>query len=312
MLLADNPWPWKTLAAPLPWLEHALWHAWFFVWHAWIHLWQNLSQSQGTVLGGTFVIIAAVIAFGTGSLNRRARDNQFHYQELKELYSESLNLTSQFRVRHLKTGEERLADQRQMTEKMQQLHTKLSLTGDYRTSELLINFMQQEIGKSMLEGIVAHEEHKKLDALLTNQPVQQQEAEEAEAPAPKAAKQKPPLRIKETATMGEVLEMGQIIGVPQIIQWATQNINSWDVLQRCREALSTYLPIWSRHRYTLRRDVRKETERRDRRKAKAGGTPPHVQGNPQLDAVIRILTGQATPVEPDDTLRPTENRRHGD
>lgn len=117
MLLADGPWPWKTLAAGLPWLERALSHAWFFVWHAWIHLWQNLSQSQGTVLGGTFVIIAAVIAFGTGSLNRRARDNQFDYQELKALYSESLNLTSQFAARHLKTSEERLADQRQITEK---------------------------------------------------------------------------------------------------------------------------------------------------------------------------------------------------
>jgi hypothetical protein len=77
MLLADDPWPWTTLAKVGPWLGEILHNVWFFIWHAWIHLWQNLSQSQGTVLGGTFVIIAAVIAFGTGSLNRRARETNF-------------------------------------------------------------------------------------------------------------------------------------------------------------------------------------------------------------------------------------------
>ncbi|BCP14838.1 hypothetical protein [Mycobacterium paraintracellulare] len=294
MLLADGPWPWKPLAAPLPWLGHTLSRAWFFVWHAWIHLWQNISPSQGTMLGGAFVIIAAVIAFGTGELNRRARDNQFHYQELKALYSESLNLASQYAVLHRKTTEERLAVQRQMTEKMQQIQTALSLTGDYMTSELLLNFMQQEIGRSMLKGIVDYEENKKIDAVLTNQPVQQPKWRLTKLLRPKPKpKPKPQLRVKGSVTREQMMEFGQIIGLPQIIQWATQNINSWDVLQRCREELSTYLPIWSRHRYTLRRDIRKETERRDRHKASVTpGESPSVQGHPDLTAVIRILTGQ--------------------
>lgn len=101
MLLAGGPEPWKTLAVPMPWLGHVLARAWFFGWHAWIHLWQKLSQPQGTVLGGAFAIIAALIAFGTGSLNRRARDNQAHYQEPKELYSDALDLTGRYANMHM-------------------------------------------------------------------------------------------------------------------------------------------------------------------------------------------------------------------
>ncbi|OMC44088.1 hypothetical protein A5745_16760 [Mycobacterium sp. IS-2888] len=295
MLLADGAWPWTTVAIYTQRLGDALLRTWFFVWHAWIHLWQNLSQSQGTVLGGAFVIIAAVIAFGTGSLNRRARDNQFHYQELKDLYSEALNLTSAFAIMHVKTREERLAVQRQMTEKMQQINTKLSLTGDYMTSELLINFMQQEIGKSMLKGVSEAQKHAKLDAVFTNQPVQ---AGKWRLPKLRNRKpqQKPTLRVKESVTPEQMAEAAQIIGIPRVTQWANQNIDSWNVLQRCREELSTYLPIWSRHRHTLRRDIRKDTERRDKRKAlknrTASAGQPGAHGNPDFNEVLRRLAEQ--------------------
>jgi hypothetical protein len=218
--------------------------------------------------------------------------NQFHYQELKELYSEALNLTAAYRIMHMKTSDERLAVQDQMTAKMQEIHTKLSLTGDYKTSEQLIKFMQQEIGKSMLEGVSEAQKHEKLDAVFTNQPVRERRWRLPKLGQRKPL-QKPPLRVKESVTPEQMVEVAQIIGLPKITNWANQNINSWDVLQRCREELSTYLPIWSRHRYTLRRDVRKDTERRDRRKVRAAsaGQPSSGQAEPDLNEVLRLLGG---------------------
>jgi hypothetical protein len=41
----------------------------------WMNVWHNLTPAQGTVIGGTFVVLAAIIAFGTGSLTRRAEDD---------------------------------------------------------------------------------------------------------------------------------------------------------------------------------------------------------------------------------------------
>lgn len=71
---------------------------WFHVWHAWMNVWHNRTSAQGTVIGGTFVVLAAVIAFGTGSLNRRGEDERFHYTELKALYAEALTVTGQMAI----------------------------------------------------------------------------------------------------------------------------------------------------------------------------------------------------------------------
>lgn len=183
-----------------------------------------------------------------------------------------------------------------MTLEMQKIHTNLSLTGDYSTSELLITFMQQEIGKSMLKGISEAQNKAKLDAIFTSTPVAQPKWRNKLKFWQPKPNPKPQLRIKESATIEQVLEAAQAIGIPRVTQWANQNIESRQVLQRCREQLATYLPIWSRHRHTLHRDIRKDTERRNRRKAQKTRTaptgPPGVPLNPEATEALRLLAGQ--------------------
>ena len=52
-----------------------------------LDLWNNLTSAQATLLGGTTVLLAGIIAFGTGSLNRRSEAKRFHYDEMKTLYA---------------------------------------------------------------------------------------------------------------------------------------------------------------------------------------------------------------------------------
>ena len=43
--------------------------------------WETLTAGQGTLLGAMFVVLAAVIAFSTGWLDRRIEQRRFHYNE---------------------------------------------------------------------------------------------------------------------------------------------------------------------------------------------------------------------------------------
>ena len=59
---------------------------------AWIDFWHNLTPGQGTLLGGAFVVLAGIIAFSTGALDRRSQHKRFHYEEMKTLYAEALRI----------------------------------------------------------------------------------------------------------------------------------------------------------------------------------------------------------------------------
>ena len=54
--------------------------------------WETLTAGQGTLLGAMFVVLAAVIAFSTGWLDRRIEQRRFHYNEVKAVYAEALEL----------------------------------------------------------------------------------------------------------------------------------------------------------------------------------------------------------------------------
>jgi len=45
--------------------------------NGWFDVWHNLSPGQGTLLGGAFVLLAGIIAFGTGALERRSNRSAF-------------------------------------------------------------------------------------------------------------------------------------------------------------------------------------------------------------------------------------------
>ena len=46
----------------------------------WIDFWHGLTPGQGTLLGGAFVVLAGVIAFSTGAIDRRSQHKRFHYR----------------------------------------------------------------------------------------------------------------------------------------------------------------------------------------------------------------------------------------
>ena len=58
----------------------------------WFDAWHSLTPAQGTILGGVFVLLAGIVAFGTGALNRRSEAKRFHYEEMKALYSQALRI----------------------------------------------------------------------------------------------------------------------------------------------------------------------------------------------------------------------------
>ena len=44
----------------------------------WFDAWHSLTPAQGTILGGVFVLMAGIVAFGTGALNRRSEAKRFN------------------------------------------------------------------------------------------------------------------------------------------------------------------------------------------------------------------------------------------
>jgi hypothetical protein len=196
-----------------------------------MNVWHNLTPAQGTVIGGTFVVLAAIIAFGTGSFNRRAEDKRFHYTELKSLYSEALLVTSQMAV----MGEHEREVRRQlvpaMTERMVKVTTELCLSGEYKTADLLAAFMNQRISSGAISSALAKAK------------VEQGLGAESTGPE---------LSADEIAALAEFFEIGRTF------QRAGQKIDSDDVLQHCREELAHYTPIGSKHWRALRRDIKSQ------------------------------------------------------
>jgi hypothetical protein len=186
--------------------------------------------AQGTVIGGAFVVLAAIIAFGTGSLNRRAEDKRFHYTELKALYSEALLVTSQMAV----MGEHEREVRRQLvpaiTELMVKVTTELYLSGEYKTANLLAAYMNQRISSGAVSSAFAKA---KVDQALGAEPTG------------------PELSADEMAALAEFFE------IEKTFKWAGQKkIDTDDVLQHCREELAHYTPVGSKHWRALRRDIK--------------------------------------------------------
>jgi hypothetical protein len=114
--------------------------------------WYNLTPAQGTVIGGTFVVIAAIIAFGTGSLTRRAEDKRFHYTELKALYSEALLVTSQMAIMGENEPEVRTQLMPAITERMLKVMTELHLSGEFKTADLLAAYLRQQFSRGAISS----------------------------------------------------------------------------------------------------------------------------------------------------------------
>ena len=189
----------------------------------WFDIWHNLTGGQGTVLGGAFVLVAGVISFGTGSLDRRSQQKRFHYEEMKTLYAEALRVGRDLEVLKALPPEVRREVLTEKADAIDRVISELALTGNYQTADLAIAYAYQQsvqLGewvrrvKGFDNGVA-----NRIDMWLDNMPEEQRAA----------------LRKYENAA-----------------------VDRRDVVQAARRELGLYVPLWSRYRRVLRGAIKTE------------------------------------------------------
>jgi hypothetical protein len=183
----------------------------------WFDIWHNLTGGQGTVVGGTFVLVAGVISFGTGSLDRRSQQNRFHYEEMKALYAEALRVGRDMEVLKALPPEVRRELLAEKSDAVNRLISELALTGNYQTADLAIAYAYQQ-SVQLAEWVRQVDDADtgvvdRIDKWLDNMPEEQRAA----------------LRKYENVA-----------------------VNRLDVVQAARRELGLYMPRGSRYRRVLR------------------------------------------------------------
>jgi DNA-directed RNA polymerase specialized sigma24 family protein len=186
----------------------------------WTDLWHNMTPGQGTLLGGAFVVLAGIIAFGTGALDRRSRHKRFHYEEMKTLYAEALRIGRDLEILKALPPEVRTEFLTEKAEAIDRVISELALTGNYETADLAIAYAYQQ--SVQLGEWVRHFEtdgvlSERIQTWLDNLPEEQRAA----------------LRKYENA-----------------------EVNRRDVVQAVRKELGLYVPVWSRYRRALRETIK--------------------------------------------------------
>src|SRR6201982_295909 len=118
----------------------------------WISLWHNVTPGQGTLLGGAFVVLAGVIAFSTGALDRRSEHKRFHYEEMKTLYAEALRVGRDLEVLKALPPEVRREVLTEKADAIDRVISELALTGNYQTADLAIAYTYQQ-SVQLVEGV---------------------------------------------------------------------------------------------------------------------------------------------------------------
>ena len=112
--------------------------------NGWSDLWHNVTPGQGTLLGGAFVLFAGIIAFSTGSLDRRSEHKRFHYEEMKTLYAEALRIGRDLEVLKALPPEDRRKILAEKADAVDKVISELALTGNYQTADLAIAYTYQQ------------------------------------------------------------------------------------------------------------------------------------------------------------------------
>jgi hypothetical protein len=188
----------------------------------WFDIWHNLSGGQGTVLGGAFVLVAGVISFGTGSLDRRSQQKRFHYEEMKTLYAEALRVGRDLEVLKALPPEVRREVLTEKADAVDRVISELALTGNYQTADLAIAYAYQQsvqLGEWVRRVEADNGFADRIDMWLDNMPEEQRTA----------------LRKYENAA-----------------------VDRRDVVQAARRELGLYVPLWSRYRRVLRGAIKTE------------------------------------------------------
>jgi len=188
----------------------------------WFDIWHNLTGGQGTLLGGAFVLVAGVISFGTGSLDRRSQQKRFHYEEMKTLYAEALRVGRDLEVLKALPPEVRREVLTEKADAVDRVISELALTGNYQTADLAIAYTYQQsvqLGEWVKRVEADNGFANRIDMWLDNMPEEQRAA----------------LRKYEDAA-----------------------VDRRDVVQAARRELGLYVPLWSRHRRVLRGAIKTE------------------------------------------------------
>jgi hypothetical protein len=188
----------------------------------WFDIWHNLTGGQGTVLGGAFVLVAGVISFGTGSLDRRSQQKRFHYEEMKTLYAEALRVGRDLEVLKALPPEVRREVLTEKADAVDRVISELALTGNYQTADLAIAYAYQQsvqLGEWVRRVEADNGVANRIDMWLDNMPEEQRAA----------------LRKYENAA-----------------------VDRRDVVRAARRELGLYVPLWSRYRRVLRGAIKTE------------------------------------------------------
>jgi type II secretory pathway component PulM len=186
----------------------------------WISLWHNVTPGQGTLLGGAFVVLAGVIAFSTGALDRRSEHKRFHYEEMKTLYAEALSIGRDLELLKALPPNLRKEVMKDKAEAIDRVISQLALTGNYQTANLAIAYAYQQ-SVQLAEWIRQIE----LDAGVTD-------------------------RIQMWL---DNLPDEQRVALQK---YETAKVDRRDVVQAARKELGLYVPVWSRYRRALRETVK--------------------------------------------------------
>ena len=188
----------------------------------WFDIWHNLTGGQGTVLGGAFVLVAGVISFGTGSLDRRSQQKRYHYQEIKALYAEALRVGRDLEVLKALPPEVRREVLTEKADAIDRVISDLALTGNYQTAGLVIAYAYQQsvqLAEWVRQTEVDNGFADRIDTWLDNMPEQQRAA---------------------------------------LKKYENVEVSRRDVVQAARMELGLYVPVWSRHRRVLREAIKTE------------------------------------------------------
>jgi hypothetical protein len=190
--------------------------------NGWINFWHNMTPGQGTLIGGAFVVLAGVIAFGTGALDRRSEHKRFHYEEMKALYAEALRIGRDLELLKPLPPEARREVLTEKAEAIDRVISELALTGNYQTANLAIAYAYQQsvqLGEWVRQVETDNGLTDRIQMWLNNMPEEQREA---------------------------------------LKKYEDVNVNRRDVVQAVRQELGLYVPVWSRYRRALREGIKAE------------------------------------------------------
>jgi hypothetical protein len=188
----------------------------------WVDVWHNLTPGQGGVLGGAFVLVAGIVAFGTGAFDRRSQHKRFHYEEMKTLYAEALRIGRDLEVLKALPREDRRKILTEKADAIDRVISELALTGNYQTADLAIAYAYQQsvqLAEWVREIGSDVDWTDQVQKWLDNMPDEQRAA------------------LKE---------------------YENAKVNRRDVVQAIREELGLYVPAWSRYRRALRGTIQAE------------------------------------------------------